>query len=226
MSVFQVRLNNINQGQLDINPNTVNVSTGQGQQMQPSIQRTMFIQGPTGTFLRLRDGDVFTACNYWKRFTPENQGLENSAVVCLVDDGQPYSTGVAFSSSLAPYANTIASTDDPVYFGTSDFAAPGSGNSNTGATAQQLTIVATGGSATVVLNGDVNATFTLASAEMISFAQGEFSVSILEVTSGTANVFAGLSTPCAVGYSNICPYVATAAGYVDGDGDTVYNVCP
>jgi hypothetical protein len=227
MSVFQVRLNNINQGYLDINPNTVNVNTGQGQEMQPSIQRTMFVQGPSGTFLKLHDGDIFTACNYWKRFAFPNVSLEDAIVNVLVDDNVPYSTAVAFSDSSAPYA-AVVPVGTTVYFGTSDFAAPSSANVSTGTVATQLTLVNNSGvAATVTLNGSASAVLSLAAGEMITFAHNEFAVSTLAVAGGAVNVVAGLQTSCAVGYSNICPYVATAMGYVDPlTGLPSYNVCP
>lgn len=61
MSVFQVQLNNAQQGLLDIDPAT-------GAQENPSIQRTMFVEGPNRTLRELVDGATFTDCNYWKRF--------------------------------------------------------------------------------------------------------------------------------------------------------------
>ena len=52
MSVFRVRLTNNRQGLLDVYDN----------------QRTAYIMGPNRINRVLKDGEVFTDCNYWKRF--------------------------------------------------------------------------------------------------------------------------------------------------------------
>ena len=52
MSVFRVRLTNSRQGRLDVYDN----------------QRSAYITGPNRINRKLKDGEIFTDCNYWKRF--------------------------------------------------------------------------------------------------------------------------------------------------------------
>jgi hypothetical protein len=61
MSVFRVKLQNVDQGKLDINPVTSAAFT-------TSKQRTIYAMGPKKVNRKLADGDTFTDCNYWKRF--------------------------------------------------------------------------------------------------------------------------------------------------------------
>lgn len=75
MSVFKVRLTNSRQGLLDIHDN----------------QRTAYIMGPNRVNRKLKDGEVFTDCNYWKRFAYPNVPLEESFIEVLEDDGTIYS---------------------------------------------------------------------------------------------------------------------------------------
>jgi hypothetical protein len=74
MSLFKVSLNNEGIGQLD-----------------PSMQRSIFITGPKGVHRKLKDGDTFTDCNYWKRFAYPQVKQEEAFIVVLEDDGSIYS---------------------------------------------------------------------------------------------------------------------------------------
>ncbi|MBM3206896.1 MAG: hypothetical protein FJZ43_04730, partial [Candidatus Staskawiczbacteria bacterium] len=60
MSEFKVKLNNTNQGLMDLKAD--------GSQFAESIQRTIYVAGPSKKYRKLFDGDTFTDCNYWKRF--------------------------------------------------------------------------------------------------------------------------------------------------------------
>jgi len=75
MSVFRVKLTNNRQGLLDIYDN----------------QRTAYIMGPNRVNRRLKDGETFTDCNYWKRFSYPNLPLEEAFIEVVEDDGTIYS---------------------------------------------------------------------------------------------------------------------------------------
>lgn len=105
MSVFRVNLQNTQQGQLDLNPATatailvgndpratVNGSlVGLGNQMNPSIQRTIFVAGPHQIYRELADGQTFTDCNYWKRFAFPQVPLDQAFIEVVTDDGSIWS---------------------------------------------------------------------------------------------------------------------------------------
>lgn len=84
MSTFKVKLNNSQQGLLDINPST-------SSQFSTSIQRTIFVQGPNKKYRKLIDGEEFTDCNYWKRFAYPQMAYSEAFIEVLTDDGSVYS---------------------------------------------------------------------------------------------------------------------------------------
>lgn len=84
MSVFRVKLQNTDQGKLDINPST-------SAQFATSIQRTIYVAGPHRTNRKLKDGDTFTDCNYWKRFSYPTVPLNQAFIEVVTDDGSVYS---------------------------------------------------------------------------------------------------------------------------------------
>ncbi|NIQ15933.1 MAG: hypothetical protein GTO02_16525, partial [Candidatus Dadabacteria bacterium] len=87
MSVFKVKLNYPGeQGYLDFNPATASPGF-LGDQMQPSIQRTMWCTGPNLVYRKLFDGEVFTDCNYWKRFAFPQVPMETAFIEVISDDG-------------------------------------------------------------------------------------------------------------------------------------------
>ena len=95
MSVFQVTLNNVNQGLLDLDPSTATpgdtTGEGLGDQMSPSIQRGVYVMGPNLINRLLIDGDQFTDCNYWKRFAFPQVPYNEALVTVVTDDGSVYS---------------------------------------------------------------------------------------------------------------------------------------
>ena len=98
MSVFVVNLNNLQQGQLDLNPSTASpIMIGNdagpylGGQMQPSLQRTIFVAGPHRIYRELHDGQTFTDCNYWKRFAFPQVPLDQAFITVVTDDGSVWS---------------------------------------------------------------------------------------------------------------------------------------
>jgi hypothetical protein len=75
MSVFRVKLSNGKQGLLDRHLN----------------QRSAYIMGPNRVNRKLKDGEVFTDCNYWKRFAYPQVSLEEAFIEVVEDDGTIYS---------------------------------------------------------------------------------------------------------------------------------------
>lgn len=84
MSVFRVKLNNADQGGMDINPATGAVSS-------TSYQRTIWVAGPNKINRKLKDGDQFTDCNYWKRFAFPQMPMDQAFIEVVSDDGSIYS---------------------------------------------------------------------------------------------------------------------------------------
>lgn len=82
MSVFRVKLSNNRQGLLDIHDN----------------QRTAYIMGPNKVNRKLKDGETFTDCNYWKRFAYPNVSLEEAFIEVVEDDGTIYSDNISDNS--------------------------------------------------------------------------------------------------------------------------------
>jgi hypothetical protein len=74
MSVFKVKLNNSRQGLLDVYEN----------------QRSAYIMGPNRVNRKLKDGEVFTDCNYWKRFAYPQLPMEEAFIEVVEDDGTVY----------------------------------------------------------------------------------------------------------------------------------------
>lgn len=84
MSQFRVKLQNSQQGMLDINPST-------GIPFTTSKQRSMYVAGPKGIRRQLVDGETFTDSNYWKQFAYPQLSLENAFIEVVTDDGSVYS---------------------------------------------------------------------------------------------------------------------------------------
>lgn len=196
MSVFRVRLNNIDQGQLDLNPATatpvvVGGSGGQpylGDQFNPSIQRTIYVTGPNLTYRKLSDGEQFTDCNYWKRFAFPQVPLEQAFIEVVSDDGSVYSDNANENTypvtigGGAPY--TVATVDT---FATNFIDVVGT----YGSYAVFTQIKNLGTMATqdiqVQLNGSSSAIFTLAAGDTQIFNSGDLTITRLGFQGGTAN---------------------------------------
>jgi hypothetical protein len=183
MSVFKVHLNTNQQGYLDYNPATASPGF-LGNQMQPSIQRTMFCAGPNRIYRELFDGQVFTDCNYWKAFDiavhPDTGFIE-----VLFDDGSVFSdipSENTFPKVFSPY--NVLSTDTfatnfidivGTYGGPAQFVQL----TNNGTTASQ--------DISVELNGDVGAVMTLAHGTTQIFNVGDVSVTKLAFQGGASS---------------------------------------
>lgn len=178
MSVFLVQLNNVKQGLLDTNPAT-------GAQEVPSIQRTMYVEGPNRTFRELVDGSTFTDCNYWKRFAFPQVSLEQAIVSVVSDDGSIWSNN--------PDENTFPSVSALTVADSSSYAA----NlvdilANTGSYAVFAQMKNTSsGDVSVKLNGLSSAIFTLEGNSTQIFNHGDLtitSIAFANSSGGAVNV--------------------------------------
>lgn len=159
MSVFKVRLTNNRQGLLDIHDN----------------QRTAYIMGPNHVNRKLKDGEVFTDCNYWKRFAYPNVPLEEAFIEVVSDDGTIYSDHVKDNTYPKVYNITAAAGS-----GFADNRADIMGDSGSFALFAQ--IVNQGSeSVRVRLNGMDTAVIDLPASATQTFAVGDLTIGLLEV---------------------------------------------
>jgi hypothetical protein len=183
MSVFKVKLQNIKQGLLDLDPSTHPLATGDpasygvlGNSFTASKQRQIFVAGPKRKYRLLKDGDQFTDCNYWKQFAYPQVALEFAFIEVVTDDGSVYSE-VESENTFAKGATVTLTTSlaDTVV----DFVA------TYGGTAKMLMVQNLDNSATVTgeLNGDTNVTFTLAHNETQIFNNGDLAITKLRLKS-------------------------------------------
>jgi len=167
MSVFKVKLNNISQGIMDLNPAT-------GGQMSPSLQRSMWVTGPNRSYRELFDGTTFTDSNYWKRFAYPQVPLADAIVEVVTDDGSVYSDIPEENNYPRVYTMTVA--------GGSAYAANvidvvgDNGNAAVSASIENQS----GQAVKVKMNGLANAIFDLAANETKSFNLGDAVISRLE----------------------------------------------
>jgi hypothetical protein len=196
MSVFQVQLNNMVQGNLDLDPTTDVAGHAYGQIGQPftvSNQRQMWVAGPNRTYRLLKDGDQFTDCNYWKQFAYPQCSLDRAFIKVVTDDGSVYSN-IPEENTFAKGATVTLTT---ALSGTVvDFV-------NTyGGPARFLQIQNLDGTKHVTgeLNGDVNVTFNLGPNESQIFNNGDLAITLLRLkTSGgtsSANWMASIRSTC------------------------------
>lgn len=177
MSVFKVNLNNIDQGRLDVNPLT-------GEQMQPSIQRTLWATGPNRIYRKLKDGEEFTDCNYWKQFAYPQVPLSEAFIEVVTDDGSIYSSNP--EENTFPFAQTVTvlTTDT---FETNYIDVLGTYNSyavftqieNLGTTSNQ--------DIDVQLNGLSSAEFGLANGAVQTFNRNDLTITRIAFEGGSAN---------------------------------------
>jgi len=195
MSVFRVKLNNVNQGRLDLDPSTHPAGGAYGDLGTPfttSKQRTVYVMGPKKINRLLKDGDTFTDCNYWKRFAYPQVAYDQAIVEVVSDDGSIYSdveSENTFVYGASFTLSTAYSTDNTIDFvGTY------------GAPAKFLQINNTHASyaMTIELNGDTNAVLTIAFGESQIFNSGDLSITQIRMKSatngGTAQVLASVKS--------------------------------
>lgn len=187
MSVFKVKLQNIKQGLLDMDPASHPLSAGTssiygdlGNPEDVSLQRQIFVAGPNRTYRLLKDGETFTDCNYWKRFAYPQVSLEAAFIEVTTDDGSVYSDVPEENTFAAGAAETLTTdlADTVVDFVTTY-----------GGPAQFLQIQNLDATAVVngELNGDTNVTFQLGGGETQIFNQGDLAITLLRLKSDTSS---------------------------------------
>jgi hypothetical protein len=201
MSVFKVKLQNVEQGLLDLDPSTHPLAMGSGsspatygQLGEPmgeewsnseaaSRQRQMFVAGPGRTYRLLKDGETFTDNNYWKRFAYPQVGREFAFIEVVTDDGSIYSD-VPEENTFAAGATETLSTD---FADTAiDFVTTYGGAARFLQVQNLDATIAIEGE----LNGDTNVTFRLNAGETQIFNQGDLAITLLRLKadSGTPDV--------------------------------------
>ena len=194
MSVFQVNLNNQYQGYLDIDPKTgIEFEVAYN---NPSIQRKMFVSGPNGEYLEFSDGQIFTDCNYWKRYAYPQVPLTQAFITVMSDDGSIWSNNPAENNYPVVYSQTLAAAGTYSI----DF-------TNNGGFASFCQISNTGGGdLSVELNGLPSATIALSGGQTQIFNYGDLSLTALNLSSvagTTFTVVAGVQVTCNVSVSSI-----------------------
>lgn len=189
MSVFRVKLNNNVQGIMDLNPETHG-------EFPVSIQRTIFVTGPKKIYRKLKDGDEFVDCNYWKRFAYPQVAQDQAFIEVVEDDGTIYSDVEHENNFPSVYALTVndgSSFDDNVADIVGDYGAP--------AYFVQITNKIGGGDVRVKLNGLAGAVFDLLAGDTQVFNYGDLAVTKVQFdnSSGTtANIQIIVSVKSAV----------------------------
>ena len=191
MSVFQVQLNNISQGYMDLNPSTATPVTALqygnlGSEMSPSIQRTIYVAGPNHIYRKLKDGDQFTDCNYWKQFAYPQVPLAQAFINVITDDGSVYSNVAEENTYPIVYNVNVANGSTYTTNGnTVDFL------TDHGAYATFVQVTNGGGTACKCeINGSSGAIFDLSAGETQVFNTGDLSINKLQF----ANTVSGGST--------------------------------
>lgn len=177
MSVFRVKLQNVDQGLLDVDMITkAPVAT--------SNQRQAYIMGPGKINRLLKDGETFTDNNYWKQFAYPQMPYEHAFIEVVSDDGSVYSDvpsentfGVGKTFTLATEYNATNVLD---FVGT--YGQP--------ANFLQITNEDTENAIVVELNGDSNIVFTLGAGETQMFNTGDLAITLirLKAAAGTPTV--------------------------------------
>ena len=188
MSTFKVKLTQgdvrTGDGNLDENAQTTGTS----------IQRTMYCMGPNKINRKLKDGDTFTDCNYWKRFSYPTLPYNEAFIEVVSDDGSVYIDG---------QVSTFLHTYDKTVLGNSAFT--DSGNTidvlgDNGGPALWATIT-TNADIVVEVNGVTTSDFTVSANTTHSFNQGDVLINTLALKrtasgSATVEVVFGVQSVC------------------------------
>ena len=177
MSVFQVVLNNVSQGSLDLNPSVLSPYA----QMDPSVQRTIYVSGPGRIYRNLKDGDTFTDCNYWKRFSYPQVSQQDAFIAVVTDDGSVYSDIPEENNFPRVYSLTVddgSTYDDNLIDILGDNGGP--------AQFVQIHNIGTG-DVSIRINGIANAVFSLESGNTQVFNYGDITVTKLELSNSSGN---------------------------------------
>jgi hypothetical protein len=177
MSVFKVDLNNQYQGYLDLDPKTgleFDASSG-----NPSIQRSVYLGGPHGGVLELKDGATFTDSNYWKRYAYPQVPANQAFIQVITDDGSVWSDNPTDNVFPKVFNGTVSSGTVTVI----DFT-----NSGTSSFAQFTQITNNGsGTLSVSLNALSTAAFPLANGSTQIFSAGDIALGALGLTTASGS---------------------------------------
>jgi hypothetical protein len=200
MSVFVVKLNNLVQGRLDLDPTSDPLAAGTtqiygdvGTPFTASKQRQIYVAGPRRAYRLLKDGETFTDCNYWKQFAeydatsnPAGCTAERAFISVQTDDGTVWSD--VEDENTYGVGNSGTTTDDAAYGTTT---ATGLVNFMTtyGQPARFLQVSNTNSGAVSLvgeINGDTNVTFTLTKGSTQVFNVGDLAITKLRLKSASA----------------------------------------
>lgn len=189
MSIFRVKLQNVDQGRLDMDPSTAS-QNNVGSPMTTSKQRQVYVMGPRKINRLLKDGDTFTDTNYWKKFAYPQVAYNQAFIEVVSDDGSVYSDvdeentyAVGSTFTLATSYNNTNKIDFVTTYGTP---------------AKFLQVKNNDGSIVITgeLNGDANVVFTLAAGESQVFNSGDLAITQIRLKSAsgtpTATVLASV----------------------------------
>ena len=166
MSVFRVKLNNIDQGKMDLQAPAA--TPGLGTQFAVSKQRQVFIMGPNLRQRLLNDGETFTDCNYYKKFCYPQCSYENAILEIVTDDGSTWpedaTTPIVLNETIAQDTAFAANTYDLVatYGGPAIFCQIENRSATT--------------ALSVRLNGQASAVFTLDAGDTQIFNAGDLTI--------------------------------------------------
>lgn len=164
MSVFRVKLTNVNQGTLDT----------AGQTAGTSYQRTVYVMGPGKINRKLKDGDTFTDVNYWKKFAYPQLPLDQAFIEVVTDDGAPWTDIPEENVSPKVYNLTLTATNT---YDDDGMSADILGDTGAYATFAQITPTV---NCHMRINGDANAIMSLAANTTQIFNPGDLTISKLE----------------------------------------------
>ena len=193
MSVFQVVLNNLEQGTMDYHRGDTVVA------YDPSLQRQVYVMGPKKINRLLRDGDIFEDCNYWKIHAPYHAvtnpmgtSAEKAFIEILVDDGSVYSDNPA-DNTFAFATQEVIPADPVNWTMVADFA------DLYGSFATSAIITnSSGNAAEIQING--SAAFPLAAGATQVLNTGDISIVTIEARGAAEvdaiEVFAGVRSMC------------------------------
>jgi hypothetical protein len=160
-----------------------------------SAQRTIYAMGPNKINRKLKDGERFTDCNYWKRFAYPQVPYNEAFIEVVTDDGSVYIDGQP-SSFVRTYTESVtAGTDFDDGYTDVDIYGDNSGYATWAIITPDVTIQ-------VQVNGVETSQFSITGGTSYTFNVGEILLSSLQLarsaSSGTATVTVqlGITTQC------------------------------
>ncbi len=193
MSVFRVKLQRTGaQGQLDIDPSTDTSTTygNVGTAFSTSKQRTVYVMGPKKINRLLIDGDTFTDCNYWKRFTYPTVAQDQAFIELVSDDGSVYSD-VESENTFGVATGTLTITSSYSTDNTLDFVTTHGGP----ATFVQIRNIGSSNAMVAELNGDTDLVITIPASTAQVFNAGDLVITKVRLKSAsgtTAEIVGGV----------------------------------